>query len=48
MDKHENVHVKQAEIKLISLIKSHGFNAKILNWDTKFKGIDDYLLSLKQ
>lgn len=47
MDKLVNVHVQAGSKKLIALIKEFGFKPKIMKWDKKYKGIDDFLLSKK-
>lgn len=45
MDKYTNIHVENASKALIRLIKEYGFNPKIMRWDSKYKGVDDFLLS---
>ena len=45
MDKYTNIHVEKASKALIKLIKEYGFNPKIMRWDSKYKGVDDFLLS---
>lgn len=47
MDYKVNPGVKEALIKTAKLIKKSNISVKIINWDEKYKGIDDYLLSKK-
>ncbi len=46
IDKYTNPHVKKASKKLLALIKEFNFNSKIMRWDSKYKGVDDFLLSI--
>ena len=43
-DKYENEHVSRASKNLIAMIKAEGFNTKIMRWDKRYKGVDDFLL----
>ncbi len=47
MDKYTNVHVEKASKALVQLIKEYEFNPKIMRWNSKYKGVDDFLLSLQ-
>ena len=47
MDYLTNPNVKKARDKVIELIKSSGLTAHVMKWDERYKGIDDYLLSIK-
>lgn len=46
MDYKNKEQVEAARIKVKEIIESVGLNASMMNWDPKFKGIDDYLLHL--
>lgn len=48
MDKFENENVLNAEKKLIEIIKKAGITPKVVNWDRKYKGIDDYLVAMNE
>ncbi len=48
MDKYENEHVLNGSKKLYGMITDYGFKTKRLRWDSRYKGIDDYLLARKQ
>ncbi|MBK7995241.1 MAG: DUF3854 domain-containing protein [Blastocatellia bacterium] len=37
--------VCNAVIRLIDTLKEHNINIKIWSWDTKFKGLDDFILA---
>lgn len=43
MDVFENVHVMSALKKLVEELNQLNFSHRILKWDTKYKGYDDYL-----
>lgn len=43
-----NEHVRQAHINLAWLAKNNGFIPRRLTWDRAYKGIDDYLLAVKE
>lgn len=45
MDFLTNQNVKKAKEKVIRIIKESGLTLHIMNWDEKYKGIDDYLLA---
>lgn len=47
MDMYENENVRRAYGKLKGLIASAGFRHATLEWDTEYKGLDDYLLARK-
>lgn len=46
MDKFENENVLKAEKKLIEIIQKQNITPKVVNWDRKYKGIDDYLVAM--
>lgn len=46
MDYLTNTNVKKAESTLYAMIRQHGMSVDRLTWDTRYKGIDDYLYSL--
>ncbi len=48
MDKLTNEHVMKATKTLIEMIKEYGFNMKDIRWNSQYKGIDDFLLTIKQ
>ena len=45
-DRTVNEHVERALKKLYSIAESHGIRMQHLSWDTAYKGIDDFLLSV--
>ncbi len=44
-DKYSNPNVMRGAESLIELINEFGFNPKVMKWDKKYKGIDDFLYS---
>lgn len=46
MDIFDNEQVKKSYDSLTRLLKENGYTTSQVTWNTKFKGIDDYLLSL--
>lgn len=46
MDYLTNEHVVKAESTLYSMIRKYGMSADRLTWDTRYKGIDDYLYAI--
>jgi hypothetical protein len=47
MDKLTNIHVAKGCERLVRLAYEYGFKTRRIKWDTAYKGIDDYLYSLK-
>lgn len=47
-DKYVNEYVMKGSKNLVKLIKEFGFNTKIIRWDKKYKGVDDFLLAKQQ
>ncbi len=47
MDKFENEHVLNGSKKLFGMVTELGFKTRRMNWDSRYKGIDDYLLARK-
>lgn len=45
MDMYTNQYVQAALENLRDLLTQKGFEIKVLNWDTKYKGYDDFLLA---
>ena len=45
MDDNENAHVRKGHRDLVWLIEKYGFIPRRVMWDSKYKGIDDCLLS---
>ncbi|MEZ0535945.1 DUF3854 domain-containing protein [Caldicellulosiruptoraceae bacterium PP1] len=48
MDLYSKKEVKENIMKIANLLKNVNVNFKILKWDRRYKGIDDYLLSRKR
>lgn len=48
MDYKTNVHVANARAKIKEIIETQELEAILLNWDEKYKGIDDYLFNNKK
>jgi len=47
MDKQTNIHVENGCHRLVELANEYGFKVRGIKWDPAYKGIDDYLYSLK-
>ncbi|MCL2775836.1 MAG: CHC2 zinc finger domain-containing protein [Oscillospiraceae bacterium] len=47
MDKMTNVQVEKGCWRLVELANEYGFKVRRITWDSAYKGIDDYLYSLK-
>lgn len=48
MDKLNNIHVQNALNKLSNKLSQEGLIVETLDWDSRYKGIDDYLFHLHQ
>lgn len=48
MDKFQNEHVQKGCERLYELAAEHGFKVTRLKWDSKYKGIDDWQLSVNK
>ena len=47
MDDDKNEHVLRGHRNLAWLAAKYGFSPKRVTWDRKYKGIDDYLLAVR-
>ena len=48
MDKYENEHVLKGSMKLYGMLTELGFETRRMKWNSRYKGIDDYLLARKR
>ena len=48
MDMYENPHVRQANARLYEMLTAKGITARNYKWDTRYKGLDDYLLAYRR
>lgn len=48
MDLINKIEVRNNLFKIANMLKQNNFNFKVLKWNEKYKGIDDYLLSRKR
>ena len=48
MDKFCNTAVDAGSAKIAALAKKHGLDCRRLTWNPNYKGIDDWLLALRQ
>lgn len=48
MDRYRNEHVHASISKIIMMVRKHGMACDLLYWNPNYKGVDDWLLSLKR
>lgn len=44
-DKYNTLEVNEGYAKIIAMVKEYGFRLELINWDSNYKGIDDFLLA---